>query len=54
MAHVAKVMAGTAIAAIEDEALMERAKADHQARVRAKPYECPLPPDIEPPIHMSR
>jgi len=54
MAHVAKVMAGTAIAAIEDEALLARAKADHQARVQAKPYVCPLPPDIEPPIHMSR
>ena len=54
MAHVAKVMAGTAIAAIEDAALLARAKADHQARVQAKPYVCPLPPDIEPPIHMSR
>ncbi|MGH7211572.1 MAG: amidohydrolase, partial [Acetobacteraceae bacterium] len=54
MAHVAKVMAGTAIAAIEDAALLARAKADHQARVRAKPYVSPLPPDIEPPIHMSR
>ena len=47
-------MAGTAISAIEDEALLARAKADHQARLRDKPYVCPLPPDIDPPIQMSR
>ncbi len=54
MVHVAKVMAATAVAAIEDELLRARAKADHQARVQANPYVCPLPPDIDPPVNMSR
>ena len=54
MVHVAKVMAGTAIDAIRDETLVARAKADHQARVRDTPYVCPLPPDVEPPIEMSK
>jgi aminobenzoyl-glutamate utilization protein B len=53
LAHVAKVMAGTAIDAIRDETLLARAKADHQARVTRNPYVCPLPPDLEPPIKMS-
>ena len=54
MVHVAKAMAATAVAVIEDEALRARAKADHQARVQANPYVCPLPPDINPPVDMSR
>ena len=53
LVHVAKVMAGTAIDAIQDETLLARAKADHQARVARNPYLCPLPPDLEPPIRMS-
>jgi aminobenzoyl-glutamate utilization protein B len=53
MVHVAKVMAGTAVDAIQDEVLVARAKADHQARVSRTPYVCPLPDDIEPPIQMS-
>ena len=32
LVHVAKVMAGTALDAIQDETLLARAKADHQAR----------------------
>jgi aminobenzoyl-glutamate utilization protein B len=54
MVHVAKVMAGTAIDVIRDETLLARAKADHQERVKDTPYVCPLPPDIEPPIEMSK
>jgi aminobenzoyl-glutamate utilization protein B len=54
MVHVAKVLAGTAIDVIRDETLLARAKADHQARVKDTPYVCPLPPDIEPPIDMSK
>ncbi len=54
MTHAAKVMAGTAIDALQDEALLARAKADHQMRLRGSPYECPLPADIDPPIGMSR
>jgi aminobenzoyl-glutamate utilization protein B len=54
MVHVAKVMAGTAIDAIRDETLVARAKAEHEARLRDTPYVCPLPPDVEPPIEMSK
>ncbi len=53
MVHVAKVMAGTAVDVIQDEVLLARAKADHQARVGLTPYVCPLPADIDPPIKMS-
>jgi aminobenzoyl-glutamate utilization protein B len=53
LVHVAKVMAGTAIEVIQDEVLLARAKADHQARVSRTPYVCPLPDDLEPPVKMS-
>jgi aminobenzoyl-glutamate utilization protein B len=53
MVHVAKVMAGTAVDVLQDEVLLARAKADHQARVARTPYVCPLPDDIDPPIQMS-
>src|SRR6201996_3723809 len=53
LAHVAKVMAGTAIEVMQDEVLLARAKADHQARVSRNPYVCPLPEDLEPPVKMS-
>jgi aminobenzoyl-glutamate utilization protein B len=53
MVHVAKVMAGTALDVIQDETLLARAKADHQARVARTPYVCPIPDDVEPPIQMS-
>ncbi len=50
LVHVAKVMAGTAVDAIQDPALIARAKADLAERTRATPYVCPLPPDVQPPI----
>jgi aminobenzoyl-glutamate utilization protein B len=50
LAFVAKVMAATAVAAIEDPALIERAKADLAERTRANPYVSPLPEGVEPPI----
>jgi aminobenzoyl-glutamate utilization protein B len=53
MVHVAKVMAGTAVDVIQDEVLLARAKADHQARIGRNPYVCPLPDDLEPPVQMS-
>jgi aminobenzoyl-glutamate utilization protein B len=53
LVHVAKVMAGTAVDVLQDEVLLARAKADHQARVTRTPYVCPLPDDLEPPIKMS-
>ena len=48
--HVAKVMAGTAVDAIRDPALVERAKAEFKERTGGKPYESPLPKDLAPPI----
>ena len=55
LVHVAKVMAGTAIDALQTPSLIERAKAEHAARMRATPYVCPLPDDVNPPIAaMSR
>ncbi len=55
LVHVAKVMAGTALDALQDPALIERAKADLAERTRDTPYQCPLAPDVQPPIQaMSR
>jgi aminobenzoyl-glutamate utilization protein B len=53
LVHVAKVMAGTALDAMQDDTLRARAKADLQARVTRTPYVCPIPDDVEPPIQMS-
>jgi aminobenzoyl-glutamate utilization protein B len=53
LVHVAKAMAGTALDVIQDPALLERAKADHQAQVGRTPYVCPLPADLQPPVQMS-
>ncbi|MCC7425398.1 MAG: amidohydrolase [Alphaproteobacteria bacterium] len=53
LVHVAKIMASTAVSAIEDPALLAAAKADHKARTDRTPYVCPLPPDCTPPVHMS-
>ncbi len=50
MVHVAKVMAATAVAALEGPALIERAKADLAARTARVPYRSPLPEGAQPPI----
>ena len=55
LVHVAKVMAGTALDALQDPGLIERAKADLVERTRDTPYTSPLPDDVQPPIQaMSR
>ncbi len=55
LVHVAKVMAGTALDALQDPGLIERAKADLVERTRDTPYTSPLPADVQPPIQaMSR
>jgi aminobenzoyl-glutamate utilization protein B len=54
MVHVAKVMAATAVAAIEDPALIAKAKADLAARLNGKPYDCPIPEGNEPPLDMAK
>jgi aminobenzoyl-glutamate utilization protein B len=54
MVHVAKVMAGTAVDALRDPDLVSRAKADLASRTARTPYESPLPPEVEPPLGMSK
>jgi len=53
LVHVAKIMAGTAVDAIRNPALIDAAKADYRRRTDATPYVCPLPPDLQPPVAMS-
>ncbi len=53
MAHVAKVMAATAIEALVDKTLIPRAKADLAARTKEQPYVSPLPADTKPPLDMA-
>ena len=50
MIAVAKIMASTAVAAIEDPDLIARAKADLAERVRINPYVCPIPEGVAPPL----
>ena len=48
MVYAAKVMAATARRAIEDTALLARAKAEHAAHLEKTPYVCPLPDGVAP------
>ena len=43
MVNAAKVMAGVAVDALGDPALIARAKADLKARTDVTPYDCPMP-----------
>ena len=54
LVHVAKVMAGTALDALRDPALIDEAQADLEARTSATPYVCPLPPEVGPALDMSK
>jgi aminobenzoyl-glutamate utilization protein B len=49
MVHAAKVMAATALAAIRDPALLQRAKAELKERVGGNGYVCPIPDEVVPP-----
>jgi len=49
MVHAAKVMAATALDAIQDPALLARAKAELKERVGPAGYVCPIPDDVVPP-----
>ncbi|MBC7635543.1 MAG: amidohydrolase [Acetobacteraceae bacterium] len=53
MIHVAKIMAATAVEALNNPAVIEAAKADYAARTADNPYVCPLPTDVMPPIRKS-
>jgi aminobenzoyl-glutamate utilization protein B len=48
--YAAKAMAGTAVDALADPALIERCKADLTRRTARTPYVCPIPDDVMPPI----
>ena len=50
LTYVAKVMAATAVEALGDPALIDRARADLAERTRQTPYVSPLPKEVEPPI----
>lgn len=50
LVHAAKIMAGTALDVLEHPDVMADAKRDHQARLARKPYVCPIPPEVKPPI----
>ena len=50
LSFVAKVMAATAVNAVENPALIARAKADLAERTRTTPYVSPLPEGVEPPL----
>ena len=51
--HAAKVMAATARSLIEQPNTLAAAKAVHAAHVAKHPYECPIPPDSNPPIQQA-
>ncbi len=53
MVHVAKVMAGTAADVLSDPALLQAAKADHQARLAKTPFVSPLPAGLKPAFDMA-
>jgi aminobenzoyl-glutamate utilization protein B len=50
MVNAAKVMAGLAVEALNDAALIARAKADLKARHEVAPYVCPMPDEVKPPL----
>ena len=54
MVQAAKAMAATGVAVLSDPALLAAAKADLAARTARTPYVCPIPPDVAPPLDMSR
>jgi aminobenzoyl-glutamate utilization protein B len=53
LVHVAKVMAGTAVDALRDPAIIAAAKAEHAAKMAKQPYVCPLPDGAKPALGMS-
>ncbi|HWK43327.1 MAG TPA: M20 family metallopeptidase [Stellaceae bacterium] len=50
MVHAAKIMAATAIDALNDEAIITAAKADLRRRTAKTPYVSPIPDGTKPPI----
>jgi aminobenzoyl-glutamate utilization protein B len=54
LVHVAKIMASTAMAALENPALIARAKADYAQRTDGNPYVCPMPASVKPALKPRR
>jgi len=50
MVHAAKVMAATASALMQSPDILKAAKAVHDERQAKTPYQCPIPPEVNPPI----
>lgn len=50
LAHVAKIMAATAIDALTDDALLAQVKKAHAEQIQETPYRCPIPAEVKPPI----
>lgn len=50
LAHVAKVMAATAIDVLTDKVLLALVKKAHYEQVSERPYHCPIPAEVKPPI----
>lgn len=48
MLQAAKVMAGTAVALLENPAILARAREELNAATRREPYRCPIPADVTP------
>jgi aminobenzoyl-glutamate utilization protein B len=53
MVHAAKVLAATAVDALRDPTLIERAQAEFRERTRDNPYVCPVDADVEPSLSMA-
>ncbi|WP_295039036.1 M20 family metallopeptidase [Salinicola sp.] len=48
MLQAAKVMAGTAVALMQDPAILAEARAELDRATRREPYRCPIPDDVTP------
>jgi aminobenzoyl-glutamate utilization protein B len=54
MLHAARALAATALDAIHNPDLLERAKAELRERTGGRPYACPIPPEVVPPSQRAR
>lgn len=50
MLQAARVIAATAIDAIDSPQIIQRAKEEKERRTGGKPYACPIPPGVRPPM----
>jgi len=50
LVFAAKVMAATAIDLLTNESVLNKAREEHEQRIRKKKYRSPIPPDRKPPL----